>query len=94
MLMLGVAWLATRSTLTVAAQLTVPSTARGRAFAAQLMIWNAGQAAGGIVWALVAQSVGLRGALLVSGVVLSAGMLVGTRLPLPREEPAAAQAPG
>jgi MFS family permease len=94
MLALGVAWLATRSTLTVTAQLTVPSTSRGRAFAVQLMIWNGGQASGAVVWALVAHALGLAGALLASGAVLGAGMLLGTRLPLPRDEAAAARAPG
>jgi predicted MFS family arabinose efflux permease len=93
MLLLGVAWLATRSTLTVAAQLTVPSSVRGRAFAAQLMVWNGGQAAGAVVWALVAHTLGLGGALAVSGVVLGAGIPLGARrLPLPRDETAAAQA--
>ena len=91
MLLLGLAWLATRSTLTIAAQLTVPNSARGRAFAAQLLIWHTGQACGGIVWALVAQRFGLPAALLGSSLVLGAGMLVaGFSLRLPREDATAA----
>lgn len=94
MLLLGFAWLSTRSSLTVAAQLTVPSSTRGRAFAAQLLIWHAGQAIGGIAWAVVAQRLGLRAALVGSGLVLGAGLLLATRrLALPHDDVIAADLP-
>ena len=78
----GMAWLITLSTLNAAAQLTLPRWVRARGLAVYLLVSTGSQAIGSYVWGAVATRAGLGTALLCSAVVLGAVALSVVPLPL------------
>jgi MFS family permease len=82
LLLAGVAWIATLTTLTVAAQMALPQSLRARGLATYLVILIGSQALGSLVWGVVASHFGLLASLTASAVLLAvAGASVGV-LPL------------
>jgi MFS family permease len=75
---LGVAWIATLTTLNATAQAVLPNWVRGRGLAIYLTVFNGSMAGGSVVWGLVAQQIGVPSTLLVSGcglIVIAIAML-------------------
>ncbi|OBJ09443.1 MFS transporter [Mycobacterium sp. 1465703.0] len=66
----GMSWLITLTTLNAAAQLSLPRWVRARALAVYLLVATGSQAIGSYAWGAVATRAGLRTALLGSGVML------------------------
>jgi MFS family permease len=78
----GTAWMTTMSTLTVAAQESVPAWVRARALAVGLLVIQGSMAAGALAWGLVATHTSLDTALLAAAVALVASTAVASRFPL------------
>jgi MFS family permease len=78
----GMAWLITLTTLNAAAQLSLPRWVRARGLAIYLLIATGSQAIGSYVWGAVATRAGLDTALLCSAVVLGVVALSVTAFPL------------
>ena len=78
----GMAWLITLTTLNAAAQLSLPRWVRARGLSAYLLVATGSQAIGSFVWGAIATRAGLHIALLGSAVVLGAVALSTTLLPL------------
>jgi MFS family permease len=70
LLLAGVAWIATLTTLTVAAQTALPQSLRARGLAIYLVILIGSQALGSLVWGLVASHFGLVASLTASAILL------------------------
>ena len=70
LLLAGVAWIATLTTLTVAAQMALPQSLRARGLAMYLVILIGSQALGSLVWGVVASRFGLIASLTASAVLL------------------------
>ena len=70
LLLAGVAWIATLTTLTVAAQMTLPQPLQARGLAIYLVILIGSQAIGSLVWGVVASRFGLVASLTASAVLL------------------------
>lgn len=70
LLLAGVAWIATLTTLTVAAQTALPESLRARGLAMYLVVLIGSQALGSLVWGVVASQFGLVASLTVSAVLL------------------------
>ena len=70
LLLAGVAWIATLTTLTVAAQMALPQSLRARGLAMYLVILIGSQALGSLVWGVVASDFGLIASLTASAVLL------------------------
>jgi MFS family permease len=71
MLMLsGLAWLLSLSTLNAMMQLRLPGWVRARGLSVYLLVFMGGQAIGSLFWGLVAQLLSLNAALLISGALL------------------------
>ena len=70
LLLAGVAWIATLTTLTVAAQMALPQSLRARGLAMYLVILIGSQALGSLVWGVVASHFGLIASLTASAVLL------------------------
>jgi predicted MFS family arabinose efflux permease len=90
LLLAGVAWIATLTTLTVAAQLTLPQWVQARGLAIYLVVLIGSQAVGAFVWGLVASHFGPTTSLTAAAVLLVAtaashGVL--PLLPAPEDEP-------
>jgi MFS family permease len=83
---LGVAWIAVLTTLNATTQGILPNWVRGRGLAIYLTVFNGAMAAGSIGWGLVAQAVGVDGALLVAGAGLATAALAAHRFRLPAAE--------
>lgn len=83
LLVLGVAWIATLTTLNATAQAILPNWVRGRGLAIYLTVFNGSMALGSLVWGLVAQQIDVPSTLLVSGAGLVVIALVVLRYPLP-----------
>jgi MFS family permease len=79
----GGTWIAVMSSLNAALQLALPNWVRGRGLAYYLMVFQAAQALGAIVWGTVADRTSVSTALLVAAGVLAAGAVVGLRSPMP-----------
>jgi MFS family permease len=73
----GLAWMAATSTLQAEIQLVLPVWVRARGVAIYAITFAGSQAAGALVWGLVANQVGLQPTVLVAAVVLLAGAIVG-----------------
>ncbi|MDQ6742547.1 MAG: MFS transporter [Candidatus Dormibacteraeota bacterium] len=73
----GLAWMAATSTLQAELQLVLPVWVRARGVAIYAITFAGSQAAGALVWGLVANQVGLQPTVLVAAVVLLAGAIVG-----------------
>jgi MFS family permease len=85
LLLSGVAWIATLTTLTVAAQLSLPEWLRARGLAIYLVVLIGAQALGSLVWGLIASRFGLAASLTGSAVLLTAAAASVPVLPLLRE---------
>jgi predicted MFS family arabinose efflux permease len=70
LLLSGVAWIATLTTLTVAAQLSLPDWVRARGLAMYLVILIGSQALGSLAWGLLASHFGLAASLTGSAALL------------------------
>jgi MFS family permease len=89
LMLAGVAWIATLTTLTVAAQTVLPQWVRARGLAMYLVILIGSQALGSLVWGVVASRFGLVASLTASAVLLAvAALSVGVlpMLPEPDDE--------
>jgi predicted MFS family arabinose efflux permease len=72
LLLSGVAWIATLTTLTVAAQLSLPDWVRARGLAMYLVVLIGSQALGAFVWGVIASTFGLTASLTASALLLIA----------------------
>lgn len=86
LLVMGAAWIVALTTLSGTAQAILPNWVRGRALAVYLTVFNGAMAAGSLSWGLVAQQVGVAGALLISAAGLALVGLVSHRMKLPKGE--------
>jgi MFS family permease len=77
----GVAWILVLSTLNSQYQSTLPSWAKARGMSYYLVIFQGGGALGSAGFGVLAQNVGLRGALLVAAIGLAVVAVAGLRLP-------------
>jgi predicted MFS family arabinose efflux permease len=82
LLLSGVAWIATLTTLTVAMQLTLPRWIQARGMAIYLVVLIGSQALGALVWGLVASHFGLATSLTAAAVLLVAATASHGVLPL------------
>ena len=82
LLLAGVAWIATLTTLTVAAQMTLPPPLQARGLAIYLVILIGSQALGSLVWGVVASRFGLVASLTASAVLLVVASVSVAVLPL------------
>src|ERR1700691_865334 len=90
----GVAWILVLSTLNSQYQSTLPGWAKARAMSYYLVIFQGGGAIGSAVFGLIAQSTGLKGALLIAAAGLVVVTLAGLRLPSKEISPADLLPPG
>jgi len=70
LMLAGVAWIATLTTLTVAAQMALPQSLQARGLGMYLVILIGSQALGSLVWGVVASDFGLIASLTASAVLL------------------------
>ena len=87
-LLAGASWIASLSSLNVAAQLAVPDWARGRGMALYTAVFYGCLALGSVAWGQVAERLGLTTTLLCAAAGAVLALLPARRLPLKR--PAAA----
>src|SRR2546425_3098348 len=73
----GLAWMAATSTLVSELQLVLPVWVRARGLAIYMITFAGSQAAGALIWGLVANQVGLQLTVLLAAVVLLAGVIAG-----------------
>ena len=78
----GMAWLITLTTLNAEAQLVLPRWVRARGLSVYLLVFTGSQALGSYMWGLVATRAGLNVALIWSAVLLAAAALSVAALPL------------
>ena len=82
LMLAGMAWLLTLTTLNAAAQLSLPSWVRARGLSIYLLMFTGSQAIGSYVWGVIATRWGLDSALTCSAVLLGATALSLAVLPL------------
>jgi MFS family permease len=73
----GLAWVAVLSTMNAELQLFLPVWVRARGLAVYAMVLFGAQAAGALLWGLVAERAGLQAALLISSAAMLAGVVAG-----------------
>lgn len=78
----GMSWLISLTSLNAAAQLSLPRWVRARGLSVYLLVFTGCQAVGAYIWGLVATRAGLDTALVWSGALLAAAALSVTVLPL------------
>ena len=78
----GMSWLITWTTLNAEAQLVLPQWVRARGLSIYLLVFTGSQAVGSYVWGLIATRAGLNIALIWSAVLLGAAALSVAALPL------------
>lgn len=83
LLILGVAWITTLTTLNATAQAILPNWVRGRGLAIYLTVFNGAMAGGSLGWGLVAQHIGVSTTLLLAAAGLAAVGAVMRRWRLP-----------
>jgi predicted MFS family arabinose efflux permease len=83
LILLGAAWIVALTTLNGAAQAILPNWVRGCGLAVYFTIFNGAMTGGTIGWGLVAQAIGVPGALAVSAALFILAVLVLSRLRLP-----------
>jgi MFS family permease len=83
LLLLGVAWIIALTTLNSTAQAILPNWVRGRGLAVYLTVFNGALTGGSLLWGLIAESLGQRGALIAAGVGLLVVSLALYRVKLP-----------
>lgn len=79
----GLAWMAATSTLQAELQLVLPIWVRARGVAIYAITFAGSQAAGALIWGLVANQIGLRPTVLFAAVVVLAGVVAGILLRVP-----------
>jgi MFS family permease len=79
----GAAWIAVMSSLNAGLQLALPGWVRARGMAYYLLVFQGSQAAGAVVWGVVADLSTVTTALLVAAGVLLLGAIGGLRAPMP-----------
>jgi MFS family permease len=79
----GLAWMAATSTLQAELQLVLPIWVRARGVAIYAITFAGSQAAGALIWGLVANQVGLQPTVLLAAVLVLAGVVAGILLRLP-----------
>ncbi|QIG78852.1 MFS transporter [Stakelama tenebrarum] len=83
----GAGWVSTLSTFNVTLQLGTPRELVGRTIALYQTTTFGGLAIGSLIWGMAADRVGVGPALTISAICLALGLIAGTRLPLPRQQP-------
>ncbi|HEV2553338.1 MAG TPA: MFS transporter [Bosea sp. (in: a-proteobacteria)] len=83
LLVLGGAWIAALTTLNGTVQAILPNWVRGRGLAIYLTVFNGASAAGSLFWGLVAEALGVRGALMAAALALAVIAFAVLRLRLP-----------
>ena len=78
----GIAWMTTMSSITVAAQESVPAWVRARALAVSLLVLQGSLALGALLWGIVATHTSISTALLAAAGTFLVGLLVATRVRL------------
>jgi MFS family permease len=78
----GIAWMTTMSSITVAAQESVPAWVRARALAVSLLVLQGSLALGALLWGIVATHTSIPTALLAAAAMFVGGLLVATRVRL------------
>ncbi len=78
----GVAWMSVNSSLSTAAQTSLPAWVRARGLAVYLLVFQSAMALGSVIWGEVATHFGLRMTLLVAGIALLAAAAATARLRL------------
>jgi MFS family permease len=73
----GLAWMAATSTLVSELQLVLPVWVRARGLAIYMITFAGSQAAGALIWGLLANQVGLQPTVLLAAAVLLAGVIAG-----------------
>jgi predicted MFS family arabinose efflux permease len=86
-LIAGAAWIASLSSLNVAAQLAVPDWIRARGMALYTSVFYGCLAAGSITWGQLATHLGLAAALLMAAIGAMLALLLARRLPIQRAIP-------
>jgi MFS family permease len=79
----GAAWLSLLSTLTAAAQMSLPSWVRARGLATHMLVLFGGLAAGSAAWGAIASSVGVRESFALTGLAVALGCAASWRSALP-----------
>ncbi len=83
----GAGWLAVLTSLSGSVQTLVPAWARARVIAVYLLVFYGGLASGSIAWGLVADWIGVGGALLASAAWMAAALVSAVRYRLPDRPP-------
>ena len=83
MVFAGLAWIATLSTLNVAAQMAVPAWVKARALAIYLLVFQGAMTAGSLIWGGLAAKTDIATALTVAAIGLVVATSVGLRFRLP-----------
>ena len=78
----GVGWMSTNSTLSTAAQTSLPAWVRARGLAVYLLVFQGAMAVGSVIWGGIASRFGLRTTLAIAGVALLAAAAATSRLKL------------
>ena len=78
----GVAWMCLNSTLTTAAQTSLPAWVRARGLSVYLLVFQGAMAMGSVIWGEIATHFGLRTTLLAAGIALLAAAAATSRLHL------------
>jgi MFS family permease len=79
----GAAWIAIMSSLNAGLQLALPAWVRARGLAHYLLLFQGSQAAGAVIWGVIAEATSVTIALVVAAVTLLAGTIAGLRTPMP-----------
>ncbi len=83
LLPVGAAWIAVMSSLNSGMQLALPNWVRARGLAYYLVVFQGAQVVGAIIWGSIADLSSATTALLIAAAVLTIGVLVGLRSPMP-----------
>ena len=78
----GIGWMCTNSTLSTAAQTSLPAWVRARGLAVYLLVFQGAMAVGSVIWGEVATRFGLRTTLAIAAVTLMAAAAATSRLKL------------
>jgi MFS family permease len=78
----GIGWMCTNSTLSTAAQTSLPAWVRARGLAVYLLVFQGAMAVGSVIWGEVASYLGLRTTLAIAAVTLLAASAATARLKL------------
>src|SRR5580700_8873525 len=78
----GIAWMSVNSTLSTAAQTSLPAWVRARGLGVYLLVFQGAMAVGSVIWGEIATHFGLRTTLLIAGIALLAAAAGTSRLKL------------